>query len=274
MPATTPADLPLLPHWTTQLAALRQRLRQVPRLLIVSDFDGTLAPLVDHPEHAALHPTVPRVLKKLAALHPRVWLCFLSGRELADLTARIGGGMTGVILGGNHGMELSGAGLDWTHPAGIAARPCLEELAGKLRQAVTDITGTVIEDKGVALTLHYRRVPAAKLTALHAAVEAIPLPAGILRHEGKKVIEFRPQLDWHKGQALRRIMQRLGMPSSTVVYLGDDLTDEDAFRVLKSTGITVHIGPPDAHTLARLHAHDPGDAVKFLKALTEILTTA
>lgn len=253
---------------------LRARLRQVPRLLIVSDFDGTLAELVDRPEHATLHAAAPRVLNQLAALYPRVRLGFLSGRVLTDLAKRLDLGQNGIILGGNHGVELSGAGLDWTHPASLAARPRLQELAALLRQATSHISGTTIEDKGVSLTLHYRRVPAARQPALLAAVEALELPKDIARHAGKHVIEFRPQVDWHKGHALRRIMQRLGIPASTVVYLGDDLTDEDAFRVLKSTGITIHVGHESANSHARLQAHDPADAVQFLKALVEMLEPA
>lgn len=262
------------PHWTAQLAELRARMRQAPRLLIVSDFDGTLSELVDRPEQAALHADAPRVLKKLAALYPRVRLGFLSGRMLADLARRLDLDGEGIILGGNHGVELSGAGLDWTHPACLAARPRLEALAAELRKAAGGVSGVTIEDKGVSITLHYRRVSAARRPALHALIDALALPAGIQRHAGKSIIEFRPQIDWHKGRALRRIMQRLGMPASTVVYLGDDLTDEDAFRVLRSTGITVHVGPSSATSLARLHAHDPGDAVKFLKALADMLETA
>lgn len=261
----------MLPHWTERIADLRPRFVRAPRLLIASDFDGTLAPFVDHPSTAALHPAAQSVLESLSALHPRVRLAFLSGRSLADLAARLPINQNEIILAGNHGLELRGAGLDWTHPVSEVCRPHLVALAKELHQAVDGIVGAEIEDKGASLTLHFRRVAPADVPGLHSAVDSIGLPEGIQRHEGKKVIELRPQVDWNKGRALRRILERLEIPPAATIYLGDDVTDEDAFGELSGTGVTLRVGSRTDTSLAAMHAHDPEDAIEFLKAVAASL---
>lgn len=261
------------PHWTEYLAELRSYLAHHPQMLIASDFDGTLSPLVDHPADAALHPTALSVLESLAALHPRVRLAFLSGRSLADLAARLPLIQDSIVLGGNHGLELRGAGLDWRHPMSTQVRPHLEMLATRLQQ-VLRVTGAQMEDKGASLTVHYRRVATVDLPGLHAAITRIELPEGIRRHDGKDVVEYRPHVEWHKGHALRRIQQHFDIPPAATIFLGDDATDEDAFRELDSRGITLHVGPESAVSLAELRAHHPRDAIQFLQLIATTLSTS
>lgn len=255
------------PHWKKYLRDLQSRLAHLPQLLVASDFDGTLAPLVDQPERAALSPESRQVLVNLAARHPRVRMAFLSGRSLADLAQRLGIGLEQAILAGNHGLELRGAGLNWIHPASIAARPHLESLVAQLHQGLDHIAGVEVEDKGVSLTLHYRRMLEASIPKLRAIVDGLVMPVDLRMHEGKMTFEFRPRVEWNKGLAIRRILQRLNLPDEATVFLGDDATDEDVFRELETTAITVYVGSPSNASYARFNADDPADAVRFLNAL-------
>lgn len=258
--------------WHDHRDELSTRLSSVPRVLVACDFDGTLAPIVERPAGAALGHGAEEVLVRLAALHPRARLAFLSGRSLADLASRLPRGLACAVLAGNHGLELSGAGLDWCHPAALAARPQLDLLAECAREFCASVPGLEFEHKGASLTLHYRRVAAQDKPRIIEAVHAWRLPPDIRRHEGKMIVEFRPDVDWDKGMALRRIMTRLGVPASAAMYLGDDVTDEDAFQVLRDTGITLYIGDISATTCARLRATDPADAIAFLDFIARTLS--
>ena len=268
--AATLHDSTMRPHWTEHLNDLRAQITRHSRILVASDFDGTLSPLVDYPGDAVLSPAAPAVLARLAEMHPRVRLAFLSGRSLADLESRLGPAAGNAILAGNHGLELHGAHLDWIHRSAFTARPHLEGLMERLAPSLGEFAGVELEDKGASLTLHYRRMDAMDFPRLRAIIDALALPDQVRMHEGKKVFEFRPQVEWNKGFAMRRILRRIGLPHDSVVFLGDDATDEDVFLELGPTAITVHVGTPTAPSHARLNAHDPADAVMFLDALASL----
>ncbi len=261
------------PHWSLHLGALRAQITRHSRILVASDFDGTLSPLVDHPADAVLTPEAPAVLARLAAMRPQVRLAFLSGRSLVDLSDRLGPVVDHAILGGNHGLELRGAHLDWVHRSAFTARPQLEGLIERLAPDIAGLAGVTLEDKGASLTLHYRRMDMAEFPKLRAIIDDLALPEQLRMHEGKKVFEFRPQVEWNKGFAMRRILKRIGLEVDAVVFLGDDDTDEDVFRELAPTAITVHVGSNTVPSAARLNAHDPADAIRFLDALANFVKT-
>jgi trehalose-phosphatase len=265
--AATSQGSTIRPHWSERLGELTPQVTRHSRILVASDFDGTLSPLVDHPGEAVLCPEAPAVLARLAAMHPHVMLAFLSGRSLADLASRLGPAMDHAILAGNHGLEIRGAHLDWIHPSAFTARPDLEGLIKRLATGIGDFAGVELEDKGASLTLHYRRMDARELPKLRAIVDALALPDEVRMHEGKKVFEFRPQVEWNKGYAMRRILTGIDLSDDAVVFLGDDATDEDVFRELGPTAITVHVGSASVPSHARLNANDPADAVHFLDVL-------
>jgi trehalose-phosphatase len=240
-------------------------------MLVASDFDGTLSQLVDHPGEAVLLPEAPAVLAKLAAMQPQVKLAFLSGRSLADLASRLGPVADSAILAGNHGLELLGAHLDWIHRSAFTARPHLKGLMELLSLSIGELAGVELEDKGASFTLHYRRMETIDFPKLRAIVEALALPDQVRMHEGKKVFEFRPQVEWNKGYAIRRIVRRINLSCDAVVFLGDDATDEDVFRELGPNAFTIHVGSATAPSCAWLNAHDPADAILFLDTLASIL---
>jgi len=252
------------PHWSECIEEIRERVRGLPRVLVASDFDGTLSPIVDHPAAAVLEPTAPAVLDRLAALHPRVRLAFLSGRSLEDLAPRLGHVGRNAILGGNHGLELRGPDFFWTHPCRGETRALLHRMLPQLRRIQESLAGVEIEDKDASVTLHYRRMDGNDTPALLEMLDRIHIPDQIRLHEGKKVFEFRPHVDWHKGSAIRKIADHLSIDDHAIIFLGDDVTDEDAFKELSQEAFTIRVGPASEPSAARISADDPADAVRFL----------
>ncbi|MEL6614871.1 MAG: trehalose-phosphatase [Bacteroidota bacterium] len=213
------------------------------RPLLFLDYDGTLAPIVDDPAEAWPHPDVPGLLRVLAEHHPVV---VVSGRDLATLARFLPGvAVRGVGL---HGAE---EGILGETPE---ASPALTALAGPLaalKASVPGMEGVRVEDKGTAFAVHYRAAAneAAAREALHAWASGVP--DGLHAVWGKKVVELRPT-DISKGTAVARIAA--AHPGHTPIYLGDDTTDEDAFRALgEASGarspVTVKVGEgeTDAH---------------------------
>lgn len=259
--------LPAKPHWTEQLDLIRERLQREPRVLVATDFDGTISDIVDHPEHAVLHPAAAAALAKLLQLQPQVRLAVLSGREVSDLTKRLGLDVGRIICAGNHGLEVRGGQLSWDHPTVSSSQADVRLLESDLKHLLRTTPGAEIENKGASLTVHYRRVVAGHRAQLLARLDQVEIPSSLRRHPGKMVVEFRPDVEWHKGFALRAILGLLGIPDQATVYLGDDVTDEDAFREFRTSGITIRVGTSDVETSARLRADGPADAAAFLAAL-------
>lgn len=262
---------PAKPHWREQFDLVRERLAREPRVLVASDFDGTLSDIVDHPERAVLHPAAATALERLSNLHPKVRLAVLSGRALPDLSKRIGLGAGHLICAGNHGLEIKGAHIDWNHPATATSRQDVRGLEAGLMRRIRSIPGAEIENKGASLTVHYRRVKAGDRPRLLSELDQVGIPPTLRRHTGRMVVEFRPDVEWHKGFALRAILGLLGIPESAVVYLGDDTTDEDVFREFRTSGTTVQIGTAGGVLSARLRAENPADAADFLSELATVL---
>jgi trehalose-phosphatase len=209
-----------------------------PTALIILDYDGTITPIVERPEQAHLSPGTRELLRELASL-PGCRVAVMSGRMLSDLRRMVG--LPGIAYGGNHGLELSwsdGNGeAGWEHPGAVAARPLLARLLDTLAGELVGIQGAWIEDKGFSLTVHYRLVGPEEVPAVSAvvarAVSSLGGEAeGLLVRSGKATYEVLPRLGWDKGQGVLRLAALLG-PEAPILYAGDDMTDEDAFRVLE-----------------------------------------
>src|SRR6266851_7679279 len=133
------------------------RVARAPYLLLCVDFDGTLAPIVEHPALAELSPPLRAVLQALAG-RENVSVAVISGRERGELGALVG--IPDLIYGGNHGLEISGPGFFFVEPTAQAHRESLRELAVDLASRLQTVPGTFVEDKGLTLSVHYRRAAA------------------------------------------------------------------------------------------------------------------
>jgi trehalose-phosphatase len=194
------------------------------------DYDGTLAPLAPRPELAALPEATRDVLRRLAARFP---VAVLSGRGREDVAALVG--LAELTYAGSHGFDIAGPSLRREMGEGIPG--VVERAAAHLFNALSGLPGVLVEPKRFALAVHYRLAAAADLPRIESAVDAAAARHPELRKtRGKKVFELRPTLDWDKGKALLWLVEQL-QSSLLPIFLGDDLTDEDAFRAVKGRGI-------------------------------------
>jgi trehalose-phosphatase len=234
------------------------------------DYDGTLTPIVARPELAVPPPGTVEVLERLAR---RCVVGIISGRDLADLRSMIE--PAGVWLAGSHGFDVAGPdGSRHEVEAGRALLPVLAEAAAELADAVEPIPGAWVERKRYAIATHFRQVADRDVPAVEAAVDRV-----LARHEGlrktggKRIFELRPDVAWDKGRALWFLFDRTGARrgETTPVYLGDDVTDEDAFAALEGAGVGIVVDDGDRPTAATHRLRDPGEVRDLLDRLATTL---
>jgi trehalose 6-phosphate phosphatase len=261
----------MLTHALERVPAWVAAWGEIGRLVLLLDFDGTLAPIVDRPELAAMPARTRAALERLMAI-AGVEVAIVSGRGMAD--ARERAGIPGIAYAGNHGMEIHGAGFDRVHPQAAAARPWLERALAMLEPAVAAVPGAFVEDKGLTLSVHFRLAPPERVAALTQAVATVvAMNPGLRMTTGKQVLEVRPGVNWDKGKAVLFLLEQMRPPhGAPVLYLGDDRTDEDAFRALAEEGIGEGVlvsDRPSPETAATSLLHDPEEAGALFEALAE-----
>ena len=242
-------------------------------ILLLSDYDGTLTPIVGRPADAALPDGVREILCALAE-RPTISVGIVSGRSLAELKAMVGIG--GIYYAGNHGLEIEGPGLKFVSPAAEAARAEMKELVGQLSAKLGDIHGVIIEYKGLSLSVHYRLVEPGgeeQVTEIFTRITSPLLDAGRIKvTSGKKVWEVRPPIDWHKGKAVEAIVHEikalLNLEQPLTIYLGDDTTDEDAFRVIhRPEGWSIFVGGENSSSNSDYFLNNTLEVEDFLSRL-------
>ncbi len=246
-------DGPRLPE------SVLDRLADAKRLLVAVDFDGVLAPIVPVPADARALPAGSAALTALASL-PSTTVAVISGRGLTDLTTVSGlTGDDGMQLIGSHGAEPSGVGLALDD----AARDLLVRLRASLTELVDGRPGVYVEDKPAGAAVHVRRADPDVAAAALEAVRAGPAGwDGVAVTEGKAVIDMAV-VKMDKGAAVDMVREQTG--ADTVLFLGDDVTDERAFAVMRYTDVGVKVGPGD--TLARHRVPDPAAVADLLGEL-------
>jgi trehalose 6-phosphate phosphatase len=262
------ADLPAaIEHWEDVRAEIGDR-----RLVVFLDYDGTLSPIVDDPS-AALLPE--RTRAALLRLRRRCPLVVMSGRDADDVKERMG--LEQLVYAGSHGFDViwpdgrrEQRGTEYLDRLHAAQRTLLE--------AVDDIPGVEVEPKRFAIAVHYRRVDGERISDVERAVaEVASRFEGLRRTGGKKVFELRPDLEWDKGRALLWLLDELELAGDDVLplYLGDDVTDEDAFLALaehgRGLGLVVRGEADDRETAARYAMADVSEAGEVLERLSGLL---
>ncbi|MTE14313.1 trehalose-phosphatase [Nocardia sp. CT2-14] len=236
---------------------------------VLLDFDGTLSAIVPDPAAATLVEGGAAALTRLAARCP---VAIVSGRELDDLRGRVG--VDGLWYAGCHGFELLAPdGTTYVHEAAPGAEQALAAAAEELALSLGSIDGVLVEHKRFAVAAHYRRVAPERVGAVTAAVHAQARKRGLRVTSGRKVVELRPDMDWDKGTALQWILGHLTTPTLPI-YVGDDLTDEDAFDAVEAEGIPIvvrHDENGDRRTAARLALPGPEGVRSFLDELAGLL---
>jgi trehalose 6-phosphate phosphatase len=236
-------------------------------LAVFLDYDGTLTPIVLRPEDAVLDAGMRQTLRDLAQ---HCLVAVISGRDLKDVQNLVG--LDDIYYAGSHGFDIAGPqGQRLSHQSGQEFLPALDRAEKSLRERLEkQISGVQVERKKFAIAVHYRRAAAGRVGEVEAVVDQVQAEYNRLRKStGKKIFELQPDIDWDKGKALVWLLDQLGLDRPDVLpfYLGDDVTDEDAFRVLTSRGIGIAVQEEAAPTAARYRLQDPEKVQKFLKAL-------
>jgi trehalose 6-phosphate phosphatase len=258
-------------HLLTAWPQIVEQIHNSKHVLFLTDFDGTLTPIVEKPEDAVLTDASRKMLQALA--HQKtVTVGIISGRALADLKEKVN--LSGMIYAGNHGLEIEGPGLFYINPLAEEIKPFFRIIRKMLDLTLGSIKGVLFEDKGLSLSVHYRQVEEEKARHLQDVVERAanaPGARNIFRlTSGKKVYEIRPAVNWDKGKAIRLLMKRFGkggrQSGLLPIYLGDDLTDEDGFKMIEKygNGITVYIGEDYYNSAARYYLRSPDEVTLFI----------
>ncbi len=181
-------------------------------------------------------------------------------------------GIEGLYYVGNHGLELSGPGITLHNPAASKAHGELEKAIAFMVEHTASLEGVLVEDKGATAAVHWRLASGESRETLRNLMQmTVPNFPRLRIAEGKCVWEIRPKDGWNKGDALSHLTIRLGLAPEGVLYLGDDLTDEDAFRAAPN-GLTFHVGGASEETAARYRIRDTADAQAFLLCVLGVLS--
>ena len=238
------------------------------RLSMFFDYDGTLTPIVNHPQDAWLSESMQQTLRSLAAYTP---VAILSGRDLDDVRARVQ--VDGIIYAGSHGFDIAGGG-GLRRQLGVAYLPMLNAAETELREALDEIPGAQLERKHFSVAAHYRNVNENDASKIAVAVDAVAARHPELRRiDGKKVYELLPDIDWNKGKAVLWLSEILGLERESVrpIYIGDDNTDEDAFRALQKCGVAILVSEQPLVTAASYWLKNPEEVERFLQNITDRL---
>jgi len=207
------------------------------RLLVALDFDGTLSEIAATPHEAVLTARTRRLLTALSR-RPDTKVAVISGRSLDDLREKVG--LTGIYYAGNHGLEIDGPGIRWAHPCAVGLDLAIRET---LEEELREFPGLLVEHKRLGVAVHYRGVPAKHHRRLRLRMQArlFDSPTRYRLMHGKRVFDFRLDVSWDKGHALQAIRRTL-KGAWTSVFVGDDVTDEEAFATIGPRALTVRVG--------------------------------
>ena len=248
---------------------LEQRLSGKDAVLFL-DYDGTLTPIVARPELARISEEMRSVVHELARRCPTA---IVSGRSVEVLREFVR--LENVYYAGSHGLDIVGPATSGLRKdMGRDFRQTIDGAYAALLEAVEGIEGALVEHTTYAVSVHYRLVAQQEAPLVEAAVDRTLRRFPTLRKAyGKMVYEIRPRLDWDKGRAVLWLLDALGLgtPQTLPIYLGDDTTDEDAFRALRGRGVGILVAEVPRETAAVYSLKDTLEVQEFLEKLTSLV---
>jgi trehalose 6-phosphate phosphatase len=238
------------------------------RIFILLDYDGTLTPIVATPDLAVLSSDMHDVIKSLSQKHK---ISIVSGRATDDVRQKVN--IEDIYYAGSHGFEIIKPNGDVViNEQAKKIRSVIDEVHRNLEEKLSSIEGALVEHVKYTISTHYRLVNDQDFPELKKIVEEVGKNNSLLRiTNGKKVFEIRPDIDWHKGKAVEFILKELAFnPAKDIaVYIGDDTTDEDAFKVVETCGFGIIVSQDPRETEARFIVKDVGEVKKTLEYLLQ-----
>lgn len=241
-----------------------EMLRKYPQYFIFLDFDGTLSPIARTPDSATLPGSTKKIIYELSKCG-KVKLAVISGRKLSDIRRIVG--IRNIIYAGNHGMEIEGKGIKRILKAPKLFVAAKRKIINDIQSKIKGIKGIFIEDNGCTIAVHYRlaapkdRVKIKRI--FYRAVTTSLFKGQIKIRKGKMLFEVRPNIKWDKGKAVKWLLHRASNKKVLPIYIGDDVTDADAFRALKNRGLMIFVGRK-AEYGAKYYLRNTNDVRKFL----------
>jgi len=241
------------------------------KLVFFLDYDGTLTPIVASPELAVISQEMKQAVIELSKIHT---VAVVSGRMREDVQNLVG--IKGIFYAGSHGFDIKGpGGFTMIHPIAEKTIPLVSEIIEQLKQTLQDMEGVLIEEKKFSVAVHYRNLKKQEnLPFIEKTVNDIIQQHNQLRLlKGKKVFEILPNIDWDKGKAVRWIMNALEIPwdKTSVFYIGDDTTDEYAFRTVVTRGTAIMVtDDPSKPSSADFQLQSPEEVKKFFEQVIAI----
>jgi trehalose 6-phosphate phosphatase len=223
-------------------ANIARQLQSAESIALFLDYDGTLTPIRRTPSAAKLPKEAEHLLQQLARL-PGVQLAIVTGRSLNNIRRLVR--VENIGFAANHGFHIYHHGTEWIHPQAISLIQTLSRLHMILRDTVVLFPKACIENKQFTLSIHYRNVAPRYIRSIKSLVtKTVQTIDPTLRiTQGKKVLEIRPPVDWGKGKAVLKMLHSSETHQRPIsLFIGDDATDEDVFRALRSKGITIRVG--------------------------------
>jgi len=236
------------------------------RIALFLDYDGTLTPIVESPDQAVLSDAMRKTVRELARYFA---VAIVSGRDLRDVQGLVS--IDEIFYAGSHGYEIAGPkGRHVEYQQSTEVLPTLDRAEQDLHDRLDGISGALVERKKFSIAVHYRKVKDTQIETVEQHVdEVLSHYEGLRKSEGKKVFELQPDIDWDKGKAVTWLLETLDMSHAKAlpVYIGDDTTDEDAFRALQGCGIGIIVGGGSGLTAAQYRLEDTDEVRGFLQAL-------
>lgn len=244
---------------------LKERIFSKKKIVFFLDYDGTLTPIVSRPQLAVLNADMRETIKKIVDKGHNVSI--VSGRMREDVEQLVG--VKGIFYAGSHGMDIKGPSFSLVCEQAQATVSEISQVIDQAKKELADIKGIVIEEKHFSVALHYRLVEEEEgIFKIKTFVKKIVSKNKKLRlMEGKKVFEVLPNIEWNKGQAIRWLMQSLNLSwqDSSVVYIGDDLTDEYAFSCVRTRGAGILVASQVRPSAAEFYLSSPEGVMELFE---------
>ena len=255
------------------IQTINELLRAHKKIILLTDFDGTLTPIREHPDLAILPEEVRQILIKISN-NKMFFLGIITGRSLRQIKKLVN--IQKILYAANHGIELEGPGIRITSPEAKKARCILWHIYMRLFNSLSHIEGIYLEDKGLTISLHYRLVEKTRdvefiTKTLSSIIKPYSERKTLSLSTGKMVYEIRPPVKWNKATTIQWLLTNY-FPlnfgeDALLIYLGDDKADIEVFNALKGKELTIFVGSPSDTTVADYFVHSPEEVKTFLEHL-------